>query len=344
MLLICSCGQKLNTPGATPGRVGKCPRCGSLLKMAGPPSPPSEPTAESGPSQGPSRAVGSTYRQSSPEPRRPSSKKSLFADGLVEIPTRPETSFGVCLTYPLRNASGLGLLAFMPPLLWFGAVPLFAVIPLLATGSALTVIGVVLLGPQWVILFFTLGHVLLFLGEVVVTSCLGSVQVPRQVSWNPGEIARAWALWSWALLVGVVAGGWPALIYWLQCGDVDWFDQVVLIDLIVPGLAYAQMALVLALTDDSPWSAANPIRVTAALGRSGWSFFWPCLVTGGFLALMITLFKACLELGGEFSQSVAFWAWWVVGLYLAMVALRWLGLFCYRSRVVAVGPRRRRDG
>ena len=339
MVLICSCGQKLNTPGATPGRVGKCPRCGSLLKMAGPPveSPVEVPSTP---------AVGSSYRQSSRTGRRSTTKKSISTDGLVAIPVKAETSFGVSLTYPLRNASGLALLVFLPPLLWFGAVPLFAVVPLLVGGSALSLIGLVLVGPQGVILFFAVGHVLLFLGEVVVTSCLGSVQLPRQVSWNPGEIARAWALWSWALLAGVVAGGWPALIYWLRCGDVDWFDQVVLIDLIVPGLAYAQMALVLALTDDSPWSAANPIRVFAAIVRAGWSFFRPCLVTGGFLALMITLFKACLEVGSELGQAVAFWAWWVVGLYLSLVALRWLGLFCYRSRVVAIGPSRlrRREG
>ena len=356
MLLICTCGQKLNTPGATPGRVGKCPRCGSLLKMGEPglkspgpeargltpparPGSPGPPVQPAGPPPGP--AVGSAFRRSS-SARRCSAPREVLTDGLVAIPTRPETSFAGSLTYPLRNDSGLGLLTFLPPLLWIGVVPLFGVVPLLVGGSPLGLLALILLGPQMVILFFALGHALLFLGEVVVTSCLGSVRLPRQVGWNPGELARAWALWSWALLVGVVAGGWPALVYWLRCGDVDWLDQVVLIDLIVPGLAYAQMALVLALTDDSPWLAANPVRVVGALGRAGWSFFWPCLVTGGFLALVVTLFKACLEIGNGFVQAVAFWAWWVVGLYLALVALRGLGLFCHRARVVAVGPGRLR--
>ena len=31
--LVCNCGMRLKAPGAVPGRVGKCPRCGSFLKV-----------------------------------------------------------------------------------------------------------------------------------------------------------------------------------------------------------------------------------------------------------------------------------------------------------------------
>lgn len=343
MLLICSCGQKLNTPGATPGRVGRCPRCGSLLKFD------FDPVSESpGSAQpiGPARLTpaGATPPKPKPAPRRTVARLPIAADGLVAVPVRPEVSFLVCLNYPLRNAAGLALLGFLPPLLWFGSVPLFAIVPLLATGSAFSLIGLVLLGPQTIVLFFTCGHVLLFLGDVLVSSCLGAVAQPRQASWNPTEIVRAWGLWIWALLAGGLAGGWPALVYWLRCGDVDWLDQVILVDLILPGFAYAQMALVLALTEESPWSAANPLRVLGTVGTAGWGLFWPCLVTGSFAALTVILLKRCLEIGNEVLQAVGFGAWWLVSLYLAMVALRWLGLFCYRMRVVAIGPNRRSRG
>ena len=32
-VLTCACGQKVNAPGARPGRVGRCPRCGRRLEV-----------------------------------------------------------------------------------------------------------------------------------------------------------------------------------------------------------------------------------------------------------------------------------------------------------------------
>ena len=60
------------------------------------------------------------------------------------------------------------------------------------------------------------------------------------------------------------SGGLPALVYWITCGEVDLFDRIVLVDLIVPGLAYAQMALLATLIHESPL-AANPVTVTRAI-------------------------------------------------------------------------------
>ena len=336
MVLICRCGQKLNTPGAVPGRVGKCPRCGSLLKIAE-----ESPQAPEPPSKVEAARPGGTYRRSRAKGRSPGSK-AVWADGLATVPTSSERSISGSFNYPFRNASGLGLLAMIPPLLWFGSVPLFALGPMIASGSAVSLLGMILLLPQLVILFFALGHVLLFLGDVILTSCLGAVNLPRQATWSPSEIAGGWGRWVWALVAGGALGGTPALIYWVQCGDVDWFDQVVLIDLILPGLAYAQMALVVALIHDSPWSAANPILMVRAIRNAGWAYFWPCLVSGLCLVVVVGLLKGCLEIGNPFGQALAFWAWWVVALYLAMVALRWLGLFCFRTKVVDVERKQRR--
>jgi len=243
MLLICRCGQKLNTPGAIPGRVGKCPRCGSLLKIAE--APPASPPKPEPPSKVEAAAPGGTFRRSRAKTHSPPSK-TVWADGLVKLPTSAERSLAGSFQYPFRNASGLGLLAMTPPLLWFGTVPLFILLPMALSGSAVTLLGLILLLPQLLILFFTLGHVLLFLGDVVVTSCLGEIALPRQASWSPSDIFRGWLRWAWALAVGGAMGGMPAILYWVECGDVDWFDRVVLIDMILPGLAYAQMALVLA--------------------------------------------------------------------------------------------------
>ncbi len=337
MLLICRCGQKLNTPGAIPGRVGKCPRCGSLLKIAEEPGPAPAPAPEPPPKVD---AAGGTFRRSKAKGHSLTSK-TVWADGLVKVPSSPERSVVGSFDYPFRNASGLGLLAMTPPLLWFGTVPLFILLPMALSGSAVTLLAMILLLPQLVILFFALGHVLLFLGDVVVTSCLGEVTLPRQASWSPSDILRGWLRWAWALVVGGAMGGMPAILYWVECGDVDWFDRIVLIDLILPGLAYAQTALVLTLIQDSPWSAANPIVVLRAIWSAGWGYCWPSVVSGVALLVVTALWKGCLDLANPVIQAVVFWAWWVITLYLAMVALRSLGLFCFRTRVVSVGRKRR---
>ena len=36
LLLLCSCGRRIKAPGATPGRVGRCPSCGALLRVPEP--------------------------------------------------------------------------------------------------------------------------------------------------------------------------------------------------------------------------------------------------------------------------------------------------------------------
>jgi len=66
------------------------------------------------------------------------------------------------------------------------------------------------------------------------------------------------------------------------------------------------------------------------------------VISGVALLVATALWKGCLDLANPVVESVVFWAWWVIVLYLAMVALRSLGLFCFRARVVSVGRTRRR--
>jgi len=322
--LVCSCGMKLKAPGAVPGRVGKCPRCGSMLKVpeaeeAPPPAAP--PAGET--------FVGSRARRTTPS-KVPARQQS---DGLVMPPKNPETRLVDSLTYPLWNSSGLAMLAFMPPLLAFATAPLFMILPMFSSNLAVAMIGVIWSIPQLLILVVVFGYVLLFLGQVLTTSASGEVTQPRSPSWDLTEIARGLARWSWALIVGGVVGGMPPLLYWIWCGDVDWLDRIVLVDLVVPGMAYAQMALLSALIHDSPL-AANPVTVTVAIRRVGWGYLVPCLFTGSCVLVLGFVFGAVLQMKGEFAQFAAYYGFWVAALYAAMVMLRRLGLFCFRHAVV----------
>jgi hypothetical protein len=322
-VLICPCGMRLKTPGAVPGRVGKCPRCGSRLQV--PESPPAveQPVPPILPDS------GQTFTRRKGRSRSNAVLTKAAGDGFVRPPSRLEEFWWESLHYPLWNASGVGFLAFMSLGLWFATLPVFGIVAVLVSGTPFSLLGVVLLVPQLLALLAIGGYVLIFLGQVLVTSCLGELAQPRTPGWSISEICDGLGRWFWGSLVGGVVGGLPAMVYWINCGDVDWLDWIVLIDLTVPGLAYAQMALLASLIFESPL-AANPFMVLGAIWRLGWAYITPCLVTSTAVIVAVGLFEAVLVVSDSFGQAAAFWAFWVVVLYSAMVVLRIFGLFCCR--------------
>jgi hypothetical protein len=92
------------------------------------------------------------------------------------------------------------------------------------------------------------------------------------------------------------------------------------------GAGYAEMALAAALLHDS-LIAANPYTVIQAIVRVGWDYVQPCLVAG--ISVLLAGGALWAVLFGVSSFRVAalcLWAFWVFGLYTAMVTLRMLGL------------------
>ena len=253
--------------------------------------------------------------------------------GIFSPPVALETRFVQSLGYPLWNPPGMAILIFMPPALWITTAMVLAVMPMLRSNLGFSLIGVVLLTPVIMLMLAVVGYILLFLGQVLVTSALGELNQPRSPGWELGEIARGLARWFWALLIGGVIGFMPPMIYWIYCGEVDLLDRIVLVDLIAPGIAYAQMALLACLMYDSPL-AANPYTVIRAITRIGWAYVAPCLLTGASLLVLGALFATMLSITDPLGQTVACWAFWVVALYVMMVLLRRLGLFCYRHAVI----------
>jgi hypothetical protein len=127
--------------------------------------------------------------------------------------------------------------------------------------------------------------------------------------------------------------GRRSLTYWITCGEIDLFDKIVLVDLLLPGMAYAQMGLLATLIHESPL-AANPVTVTRSIIRLGWSYVAPCAETAAIVVVMSGLFAGVLRIKDPIGQSVACWLFWLVALYVSMVLLRRLGLYCYRNAVV----------
>lgn len=317
--------MRLKTPGASPGRVGKCPRCGSLLKV-----PEVEPERPPAPSIRQDQATFVDRRVNKPT-RRPTGP--VVQGGLIACPKTLETSWRESLLYPLRGDSGVAILAFMPVGFWFATVPLFGLVPTFVDGTGLSLFALIFLFPVLILLIVILGQMLGFLGKVLVSSALGEIPPPRAPGWGLSEVGSTLARWIGALILGVVIGGAPTLIYWINCGEVDWLDRIVILDLVIPGLAYAQMALLATLLHETPW-AGNPITVFQGIWGVGWSYAKPCLRSGTMLILVWILFEIVMRIKDPLGQAVAYWLFCFVVVYASIVVMRWLGLFCHRHQVI----------
>ncbi|MFO0949898.1 MAG: hypothetical protein U0835_01855 [Isosphaeraceae bacterium] len=235
-----------------------------------------------------------------------------------------------CLIYPLTDGPGVGILIFWPPLLFLLSLPIFDVVALLEPLSrgdfALGLLAVPIFSPLMITFSLVLGYGLLFLGHLFVASAMGEPEHPRWPEWDTGQISEGLGRWIWAALFGLAVGGAPVAVYWLYCGDIDWFDRMIFADLVILGVGYALMALAASLLHDNILMA-NPVTVLSAIFQTGWDYVMPC-VAGGFTVLLcagmmwaITSYIPTLKLA-----ALALLGFWGLSLYLAMVVLRMLGL------------------
>jgi hypothetical protein len=281
------------------------------------------------------KARKSWYDESAAETVRVVSK--IQGDGLYgpSHRRRPRTAPGLfeCLLYPLTDGPGVGLLVLLPPLLTLLSLPVFDVVailePLSRGNFALGLLVIPIVSPMLFSFAMVLGWGLLFLGQMFVASALGEPEHPRWPGWDSHEISEGLARWLWAALFGFALGGFPVVVYWTVCGDVDWFDRVIFADLIIFGTGYALMALAASLLHDS-LAMANPLTVLLAIVQTGWDFVLPCVAGGVALMLAAGAFYALLfQIPALMLAILALWGFWVFALYEAMVVLRIVGLTYY---------------
>ena len=253
-------------------------------------------------------------------------------DGFSARRRHPKVAPGLleCLKYPLIDGPGLAMLVFWPPLLFFLTLPIFDVVAILkpATRSnwAIGLLALPIFLPLLIVFALTFGYALLFFGQMLVTSALGENDHPTWPEWDSHLISEGLTRYLWAAIFGVALGGFPAMVYWKYCGDVDWFDALVFFDLAAVGVAYGLMTLLSALLHDS-LIAANPVRVIASMFEVGWDFIMPSTVASvgiGVSAAVIGLMVHYIP-----SLKISFlclWLDWVFTLYVGMVAVRMAGL------------------
>jgi hypothetical protein len=252
---------------------------------------------------------------------------------------------GECLLYPLTDGPGLGLLVFLPPMLWVLSLPIFDVIAMIQPFTkgdwTLGLLVVPVMIPMLFSFAMIFGYALLFLGHVLVSSAMGENDHPRWPEWQPSDISEGICRWFWAALFGVMLGGIPIAFYWFHCGTIDWFDWFVFGELIMFGAGYAQMALAAALLHENI-IAANPITVISSIFRLGVAYLRPCLVASITLGLSgLGVWGLFYKLPSMWMEAVALWAYWLLTLYGAMVTLRMMGL-TYHAHALDLSWFRRR--
>ncbi|MFO0949899.1 MAG: hypothetical protein U0835_01860 [Isosphaeraceae bacterium] len=350
-VMVCACGKRLRAPGARPGRVGRCPACGGMMRV--PDEPPAGPV-EVVESTLPAGAYTLPGDDAPPKPRvrgpgepapKPRRKKkgatdqgaeTAIWDGLISAPKVPEPTARSFL-YPLWGATGVAALVVLPPLLWVTSVMVFGGLTAAFTGGGGigSLLGLLMFLPSSIGLFAVGGYALLFLARVLAASALGEPHHPRWPDWELSTMAAGLGRWLWAGFVGLVVGGVPALTYWVYCGDVDFFEAVILTELAAAGAVYALMALVASILHED-LAAANPFTVLGAVWTVGWGYAVPCLACGASVFVCGGLLLAAVELEDPFLAAVLMYGFWVAALYLGMVVLRVLGL-CYFKKARALG-------
>jgi hypothetical protein len=246
-------------------------------------------------------------------------RHARVAPGLIE-----------CLSYPLTDGPGIGLLLFFPPILWLLSLPIFDVVavlqPLTKGNWALGLLVVPVMIPMVFSFAMVFGYALLFLGHVLVSSAMGELDHPRWPEWHPSDISEGICRWFWAALFGVAIGGFPVVLYWENCGDLDWLDWFVFVDLGAIGAGYTLMALSAALLHENI-VAANPITVVLAISRMGWDYIRPCLLASTVLVLAgLGLWSLIYKMPAMWMEAVSLWIFWVYLFYAAMVVVRMMGL------------------
>jgi hypothetical protein len=337
---FCACGQKLRARDEMAKHRMRCPRCGGPVGV-----PSLEPIHPGGlaPLTPWQREMLARKRKAAagepvaetPEapPKPPSSRVRLLADKAkrrADLAGRHlEKHWYECLLYPLRALRFcLGL----------------ALILMALSASLALFVPQLFLGPPpddtWTMTLYCLAVVVplvllvalpcSFLDCVLISAAAGEVYYIRW-SGNPLlTLLYSGAKWLGCFLAGPVLFAGLAVLYWLQCGDPDRLDWLILAELGLVGVAYQAYAL-LAVSSRGWLAGLNPVAVIDLAHRLSWRTL--AVVFAAALVLLahgLALVAGVAEvhdnpLPGLFMVTAA----WLSGVFWGTFFCRLLGIRCY---------------
>jgi hypothetical protein len=342
--LLCSCGLRLKARGAVPGRLGRCPKCGALLRVPEAPAVPA-PACQNIP-------IGFADGEPIPDGLGPGpGARPAF------VPHRDRPSAGPAparkvaapgrhgyqgLGYPLRGDGGISLLVFMPASLAFLTTLLLHVAPLIFFESFFAGAAMALALGTLLLTALALGMTCQHLGGFLAASASGESHHPRWPEFDAFDILRALGRWVVVAIGGLALGGGLGIMDARGLGEGPGFwPRAGAGALLSLGTLYGLMAL-LAVTLFEDIRAANPLAVLRAVVIAGAGYLRACLLAAALITAATVAASYLVEVTAVPAQAAGLWLFWAVVLYGALVVLRVLGLSYYR-RAAAIGWFRSRD-
>ncbi len=349
-ILVCPCGQRLKAPGLTPGRTGRCPKCGGMLTApVQPVKARHDEEEERGFGYELDASTFSSSRENEPKTERQprdgspvatKKKKGTPPYATVLPQAHPEAWWPPDILYPLRGtAEAIGVIAALSVVFWIFTVLIpeyclslqrdaenLGARPMGYLVSLITALPALLLTPLAVI--FTLQY----FGRVVIARAMGDTISPRSPDRNfEGFLSglQPWAIWlsiSGALVLLL------ACSYTLSSGEEIQSPLLVAV-LTFAGFPYFLMAFMMTFLHDDPW-AAKPQAVLGAIFRLGASYAALCVTLASVAVLSILPFALIFLL-----RAKHFWVYipacllgWALVLWGAVVAMGTVGGYYYRHR------------
>ena len=354
-ILTCECGLRVKAPGATPGRVGRCPNCGGTLKMPDGPAregrKPKRQHEDGGPGayhlEPVSEATLLVPSRSRPSPDLPSrgtfvERKSTkpMADGFLPPLERPETNWFASILYPLRGAESLGMIGATSGLLWLFTI-LIPEYCLTLMGDAASMgaptigylIALISSLPVVILLPLAILYWLQYLGRTLVSSAMGETIPPRSPDRNFDGFFNGISPWLLWLALGVSVGMLPLLCYLGSRNSPTEINALAAVGLFMAGIPYLALALMLAFLHDHPL-AATPWNVAAAIFRLKSTFILLSMFVAGVLAVIAGAFAVALFLRPDHYRIYLHIALlsWVVAQWMLVVLMRVLGTYYFHRR------------
>jgi hypothetical protein len=242
-----------------------------------------------------------------------------------------ETWWFQCLLYPVLRAWPISLgLAFIWATLatvYFTALrPEYRDL----TDWSLDVLGPRL--PFLLVAWFLLGYACAFFRCVLASAAAGEADCVR---WPGGDAVQV--LWSTVaclvcFLAGPVVPLVVAFLFWLNGGDLEWVDWLILWELGLAAAAYWALTL-LAVDQSGRLRDANPIAVVRLVNRFGWRGWLVVVLAAVGVAGCYYFTLGSLEALHRGAEGFFGLVWWgFVGQAWIVFLLRWLGVSQFRAK------------
>ncbi|HWE38846.1 MAG TPA: hypothetical protein VG406_20015 [Isosphaeraceae bacterium] len=342
--LLCSCGLRLKARGAVPGRLGRCPKCGALLRV---------PEAAAGPAPS-SNDIPIDFADKGSDPEGdglPPAASPAFVShrarpsagpAPAQKVAAPERHWYQGLGYPLSGDGGISLLVFMPAGLAFLTTVLLHVAPLIFFENFFAGAAMALALGTLLLMALALGMTCQHLGGFLAASAAGDASHPRWPEFDAFEILRALGRWLLVAAGGLALGGGLGIMDARGLGEAAGFGQRAAVGALLSlGTFYGLMAL-LAVTLFEDVRAANPLTVLRAAVVAGAGYLRACLLAGALVTTATVAASYLVEVTALPAQAAGLWLFWACLLYGTLVVLRVLGL-CHHRRAAAIGWFRSRD-